>query len=112
MIGLAIDVDQDRYCSVRVLVTVLLLVVVAFGVFEVYPFVAPALSAEPLLEVVVEPGTLGIDKNAEDYDPWEPFNEKIFMLNCAADRYASSGTNQSCLAAAIGRLWTTQAIRS
>ena len=112
MIGLAIDIDQDRHCSVRVLVRMFLIVVVASWVFEVYPFVASALSAEPLLEVVVEPGTPGIDENAEDYDPWEPLNEKIFMLNCAADRYASSGTNQSCLAAAIGRLWMTQAIRS
>ena len=104
MIGLAIDIDQDRHCSVRVLVRMFLIVVVASWVFEVYPFVASALSAEPLLEVVVEPGTRGIDENAEDYDPWEPLNEKIFMLNCAADTYASSETNQSCLAAAIGRL--------
>jgi len=53
----------------------------------VQPFVAPALSAESLQEIIVERGTLGINDNTEDYDPWEPFNEKIFMLNCAADRY-------------------------
>jgi phospholipid-binding lipoprotein MlaA len=62
-------------------------IVIASSVFEVYPFVGPALSAEPLQEVVVAPGTLGIDENTEEYDPWESFNEKIFMLNCAADRY-------------------------
>jgi phospholipid-binding lipoprotein MlaA len=66
---------------------VLLLVVVASSVFEVHPFVGPALSDEPLQEIVVEHGTLGINDDTEDYDPWEPFNEKIFMLNCAADRY-------------------------
>lgn len=66
---------------------VLLLAVVASSVFEVHPFVAPSLSAEPLQEIVVEHGTLGINDDTEDYDPWEPFNEKIFMLNCAADRY-------------------------
>ena len=71
----------------RVLIRIFLIVLVASSVFEVYPFVGPALSAEPLLEVVVEPGTLGIDENAETYDPWESLNEKIFMLNCAADRY-------------------------
>ena len=96
----------------HVLARVLLLIVVASSVVGIHPFVGLALSAEPLQEIVAEPGTLGIDENAEDYDPWEPLNEKIFMLNCAADRYASSETNQSCLAAAIGRLWTTQAIRS
>ena len=87
MIALAIDVDQDRHYSVHVLVRVLLLVVVASSVFEVYPVVGPALSAEPLQEVVVAHGILGITDDTEDYDPWEPFNEKIFMLNCAADRY-------------------------
>ena len=50
-------------------------------------FVAPALSAEPLQEIIVEHGTLGINDDTEDYVPWEPFIEKIFMLNCAADRY-------------------------
>jgi phospholipid-binding lipoprotein MlaA len=56
-------------------------------VLTVQPFVTPALSAEPLQEIVAEPSTLGINDETEDYDPWEPFNEKIFMLNCAADRY-------------------------
>jgi phospholipid-binding lipoprotein MlaA len=56
-------------------------------VLAVQPFVAVALGAEPLQEIVAEPGTLGINNETEDYDPWEPFNEKIFMLNCAADRY-------------------------
>ena len=56
-------------------------------VLTVQPFVASALSAESLQEIIVERGILGINDDTEDYDPWEPFNEKIFMLNCAADRY-------------------------
>jgi len=49
-------------------------------VLTVQPFVASALSAESLQEIIVERGTLGINDDTEDY-------EKIFMLNCAADRY-------------------------
>ena len=64
-----------------------LFAIITSWVLSVQPFVAPALSAEPLQEIVVTHGTLGINDDTEDYDPWEPFNEKIFMLNCAADRY-------------------------
>ena len=68
-------------------VRLVLLAVVASWILEIHPLIAPALSAEPLQEVVVERGQLGIDDHTEDYDPWEPFNEKMFDFNCAIDRY-------------------------
>ena len=71
----------------HVQVRFVLLAIIASWILGIHPFIAPALSAEPLQEVVTEQGKLGIHDNTEDYDPWEPFNEKIFMLNCAADRY-------------------------
>jgi phospholipid-binding lipoprotein MlaA len=68
-------------------VRLLLLTIVASWMLAIHPFIAPVLGAEPLQEVVVERGQLSIDDNTEDYDPWEPFNRKIFTLNCALDRY-------------------------
>src|SRR5438094_3030209 len=68
-------------------VRLLLLAIVASWIVGIHAFIAPALSAEPLQEVVMEQGKLRIDDNTEDYDPWEPFNRKIFTLNCAMDRY-------------------------
>src|SRR3989440_7258054 len=81
-----ISVRQEGYCVMHILGRVLLAIIL-FWVLAIQPFVAPALSAESLQEIIVERGTLGINDDTEDYDPWEPFNEKIFMLNCAADRY-------------------------
>jgi len=74
-------------CSMPAQVGLVLLAIVASWTLEIHPFIAPALSAEPLQEVVMEQGKLGIHDNTEDYDPWEPFNRKIFTLNCAMDRY-------------------------
>ncbi len=71
----------------HVQVRLLLFTIVASWILEIHPLIAPALSAEPVQEVVVERGQLGIDDNTEDYDPWEPFNEKMFALNSAMDRY-------------------------
>ena len=65
----------------------MLLAIITSWVLAIQPFVALALSAEPLQEIVAEQRTPDINDDTEDYDPWEPFNEKIFMLNCAADRY-------------------------
>ena len=70
----------------RMLLAIIISLVLSW-VLAVQPFVAPALSAESLQEIIVEHGILGINDDTADYDPWEPFNEKIFMLNCAADRY-------------------------
>ena len=93
IIGLATDHQtgtsscRKRCCLMHHRVCRLLLAVVASWVLQVHPLLASALSAEPLQEIVMEQGKLGIDNDTGDYDPWEPFNEKIFMLNCAADRY-------------------------
>ena len=71
----------------HVQVRLVLLAIVASWILGIHLYIAPALSAEPLQEVVTEQGKLGIHDNIEDYDPWEPFNRKIFTLNCALDRY-------------------------
>jgi phospholipid-binding lipoprotein MlaA len=65
----------------------LLFAMVVSAIVETPAFTAPALSAKPVQEVVVETGQLGIDDETEDYDPWEPFNEKMFAFNCAIDIY-------------------------
>jgi phospholipid-binding lipoprotein MlaA len=65
----------------------LLFAIVAFWVLVTHPLIAPALGAELFEEVVVERGQLGIDDDRMDYDPWEPFNEKTFLLNHVVDRY-------------------------
>jgi phospholipid-binding lipoprotein MlaA len=44
--------------------------------------------AQPLEEVVVHDTKLRLDDtDMEDYDPWEPFNEKMFNFNYKLDRY-------------------------
>ena len=65
----------------------LLFAMVVSARVETLAFTTPVLSAEPVQEVVVEAGQLGIDDDTEDYDPWEPFNEKMFAFNCAIDIY-------------------------
>jgi phospholipid-binding lipoprotein MlaA len=43
---------------------------------------------QPLEEVVVYDTKLDLDSSGmEDYDPWEPFNEKMFSFNYKLDRY-------------------------
>jgi phospholipid-binding lipoprotein MlaA len=45
-------------------------------------------AAEPLEEVVVQDTKLSLEEyETEDYDPWEPFNEKMFNFNYKLDRY-------------------------
>jgi phospholipid-binding lipoprotein MlaA len=45
--------------------------------------------APPLLLVQAPPGPAGEDDTVDDeqYDPWEPFNEKMFAFNYRVDRY-------------------------
>jgi phospholipid-binding lipoprotein MlaA len=46
------------------------------------------IGAQPLEEVVVKDTKLKLDdSDLEDYDPWEPFNEKMFNFNYKLDRY-------------------------
>jgi phospholipid-binding lipoprotein MlaA len=48
-----------------------------------------SLHAQQLEEVVVTDTRLAPDDEvSEDYDPWEPFNEKMFNFNYKLDRYA------------------------
>ena len=43
---------------------------------------------QPLEEVVVKDTKLQLEETeTEDYDPWEPFNEKMFNFNYKLDRY-------------------------
>ena len=45
-------------------------------------------AAEPLEEVLVTDTKLTLEEDeTEDYDPWEPFNEKMFNFNYKLDRY-------------------------
>jgi phospholipid-binding lipoprotein MlaA len=74
-------------CFMHVQVRLVLLAVIASWILGIDFFIAPALSAEPLQDVVIEDGAPGIDDHTQDYDPWEPFNRKIFTLNYALDRY-------------------------
>jgi phospholipid-binding lipoprotein MlaA len=71
----------------HVQVRLVLLAIIASWILEIHPFIDPALSAEPLQEVVMEQGKPGTDDYMEHYDPWEPFNRKIFALNYVLDRY-------------------------
>jgi len=53
--------------------------------------VAVAQAAAPLLGPVVaqaRSSDLGVDAPIEEYDPWEPFNEKMFTFNYNFDKYA------------------------
>ena len=54
------------------------------------PLLIPKALAQPLEEVVVKDTKLHLDDtdtDTEDYDPWEPFNEKMFNFNYKLDRY-------------------------
>ena len=54
------------------------------------PFLIAGAAAQPLEEVVVHDTKLkpdDTDTDSEDYDPWEPFNEKMFNFNYKLDRY-------------------------
>ncbi|HEY3198542.1 MAG TPA: VacJ family lipoprotein [Nitrospirales bacterium] len=45
-------------------------------------------TVQPLEEVVVHDTRLHLDEvDMDDYDPWEPFNEKMFNFNYKVDRY-------------------------
>jgi phospholipid-binding lipoprotein MlaA len=67
---------------------VALALVVSLGTLGVGPLQTTVTNAEPLEEVVVHDTRLHLDEtDMEDYDPWEPFNEKMFNFNYKLDRY-------------------------
>ena len=68
-----------------VLVSIMAVTLVGAGVFV--PTVK-AQAPQPLEEVVVTDTKLKLEETeTEDYDPWEPFNEKMFNFNYKLDRY-------------------------
>lgn len=62
-----------------------LTVSVLLGCLGVLPHLA---AAQPLEEIIVKDTKLELDETQTgDYDPWEPFNEKMFNFNYKLDRY-------------------------
>src|SRR5438552_14915088 len=68
-----------------VLISIMAVTLVGPGVFV--PTVK-AQAPQPLEEVVVTDTKLKLEEtDTEEYDPWEPFNEKMFNFNYKVDRY-------------------------
>jgi len=58
------------------------------GTLGVAPLTANTSNVQTLEEVVVHDTMLhGEAMDTEDYDPWEPFNEKVFSFNYKVDRF-------------------------
>jgi phospholipid-binding lipoprotein MlaA len=69
------------------LLLALIMAVTLVGAGVVVPTVK-AQAPQPLEEVVVKDTKLKLEEpETEDYDPWEPFNEKMFNFNYKLDRY-------------------------
>jgi phospholipid-binding lipoprotein MlaA len=67
---------------------VALSLIVSLGTLGVGPLETPVTDVQPLEELVVHDTRLTLDEtDMEDYDPWEPFNEKMFNFNYKLDRY-------------------------
>ena len=65
-----------------------LAVIMSVGTLGVGPLHASDTNVQPLEEVVVYDTKLDLDNSRmEEYDPWEPFNEKMFSFNYKLDRY-------------------------
>ena len=65
-----------------------LALIVCIGTVGVGPLHAAETTVQPLEEVVVHDTKLHLEEtDVDDYDPWEPFNEKMFNFNYKVDRY-------------------------
>jgi len=65
-----------------------LIMAVTLGGAGVFIPTVKAQPPQPLEEVVVTDTKLKLEETeTEDYDPWEPFNEKMFNFNYKLDRY-------------------------
>jgi phospholipid-binding lipoprotein MlaA len=65
-----------------------LALIMSVGTLGAGPLQASDVNVQPLEEVVVYDTKLDLDNSGmEDYDPWEPFNEKMFSFNYKLDRY-------------------------
>jgi phospholipid-binding lipoprotein MlaA len=73
-------VNQTRYVALAVMVSL--------GTLGAGPLQSPVTNVQPLDEVIVHDTRLQLDQtDMDDYDPWEPFNEKMFNFNYKLDRY-------------------------
>ena len=73
-------VNQSTYLA--------LALIASLGTLGVGPLQTPVTDVQPLEEVVVHDTRLHLDEmDMDDYDPWEPFNEKMFNFNYKLDRY-------------------------
>ena len=73
-------VNQSTYLA--------LALIASLGTLGVGPLQTPVTDVQPLEEVVVHDTRLHLDEtDMEDYEPWEPFNEKMFSFNYKLDRY-------------------------
>jgi phospholipid-binding lipoprotein MlaA len=69
---------------------VALAIILSLGTLGAGPLPTPVTNVQPLEEVLVEDTRLHLDETDTeefDYDPWEPFNEKMFSFNYKLDRY-------------------------
>ena len=65
-----------------------LVVIMSLGTLGIAPLTANTNNVQTLEEVVVHDTMLPLEPmDMEDYDPWEPFNEKMFNFNYKLDRY-------------------------
>jgi phospholipid-binding lipoprotein MlaA len=79
----------ERNAMVKRINRLLLALIMAVALVGAGVFV-PSVKAQPpqpLEEVVVTDTKLKLETETEDYDPWEPFNEKMFNFNYKLDRY-------------------------
>jgi phospholipid-binding lipoprotein MlaA len=72
----------NRPCSLA------LVIIMSLGTLGMAPLTANTNNVQTLEEVVVQDTMLSQEAmDMEDYDPWEPFNEKMFNFNYKLDRY-------------------------
>jgi phospholipid-binding lipoprotein MlaA len=65
-----------------------LVIIMSLGTLGIAPLTANTNNVQTLEEVVVQDTMLSQEAmDMEDYDPWEPFNEKMFNFNYKLDRY-------------------------
>ena len=65
-----------------------LVIIMSLGTLGIAPLTANTNNVQTLEEVVVHDTMLSQEAiDMEDYDPWEPFNEKMFNFNYKLDRY-------------------------
>ena len=65
-----------------------LALIACIGTLGVGPLHASETTVQPLEELVVQDTRLQLEEtDMDDYDPWEPFNEKMFNFNYKVDRY-------------------------